>query len=261
MPAPLSHIKGLLLDLNGVFYVGNRALPGAAEAIAFLRQRQIPFRFITNNTTESAQTLCDTLNTMGIPVKDNEVINAPYAAVLYLRRMANPKCYLLLSSEVKQDFAEFTASEIDANVVVLGDMGNEWSYHTLNRAFRLLMQGADLIALHRAKYWQWEGGLHLDIGAFVTGLEYSTDKSALVVGKPSPSFFELALHELGLPAADVAVIGDDIDADVGGAQLAGMTGVLVKTGKYRDEFVANSPIQPDQVLSSIADIATLFDEA
>ncbi|NJL86329.1 MAG: TIGR01458 family HAD-type hydrolase [Leptolyngbyaceae cyanobacterium SM1_1_3] len=254
----LEGIKGLLLDLNGVFYVGNRIVPGATEAIAFLRERQIPFRFITNNTTESVDALCYSLNSMGLQIKPHETISAPYAAVLHLRRLRNPKCYLLLSPEVKQDFAEFTTSESCADAVVLGDMGNAWNYHELNRAFRLMMQGASLIALHQAKYWQWEGGLHIDIGAFVKGLEYSTDKQALIVGKPSSSFYSLALDELGLPAEQVAVIGDDIQDDVAGGQAMGMQGFLVKTGKYREELVAQSQVKPDGILDSIGAIAELF---
>ncbi|MEO0488310.1 MAG: TIGR01458 family HAD-type hydrolase [Cyanobacteria bacterium J06659_2] len=255
----LASAKGLLLDLNGVFYVGNRMITGAKDAIAWLRDRQIPFRFVTNNTTESIERLCQSLNSMGLPIQPEEVISAPYGAVLYLRKLNHPKCYLLLSQEVKQDFAEFTTSEAEASVVVLGDMGNEWSYHTLNRAFRLLMRGATLIALHKAKYWQWEGGLHLDIGAFVTGLEYSTGQTALIVGKPAPYFYSLALEELGLPAEDVVMIGDDIDADVGGAQALGMKGVLVKTGKYREALVEQSDIKPDAVIESIGAIAQLFE--
>ncbi|MFE4104979.1 TIGR01458 family HAD-type hydrolase [Almyronema epifaneia] len=254
-----SSIKGLLLDLNGVFYEGNRILPGATEAIEFLRERQIPFRFITNNTTESVEALCNSLNSMGLKIKPHETISAPYAAVLHLRKLGNPKCYLLLSPEVRQDFAEFTRSESAADIVVLGDMGNAWSYHELNRAFRLMMQGANLIALHKAKYWQWEGGLHLDIGAFVTGLEYSTDKQALIVGKPSSSFYSLALDELGLSAEQVAVIGDDIEDDVAGGQAMGMSGFLVKTGKYREALVAKSAVEPDGVLENIGAIAQLFE--
>ncbi|MEM6592031.1 MAG: TIGR01458 family HAD-type hydrolase [Cyanobacteria bacterium P01_H01_bin.119] len=253
--------KGLLLDLNGVFYVGNRTIPGAKEAIDWLRDRRLPFRFVTNNTTESIGSLCQSLTSMGLPIFPEEIISAPYGAVLYLRKINHPKCYLLLSREVRQDFAEFTVSESDASVVVLGDMGDEWNYQAYNRAFRLLMRGASLVALHKSKYWQWEGGLHIDIGAFIAGLEYATDQTALIVGKPAPSFYGLALEELGLPAEEVVMIGDDIEADVGGAQALGIKGVLVKTGKYREALVQQSVIKPDGVMDSIGAIASLFSSA
>ncbi|WP_008308897.1 TIGR01458 family HAD-type hydrolase [Leptolyngbya sp. PCC 6406] len=252
----LGDIKGLLLDLNGVFYVANRALPGAVATVEALQESGLPYRFVTNNTTESIQSLSQGLKSMGLPIDPVEIISAPYAAVLHLRQMGQPKIYPLLSENAQQDFAEFPISDTQADVVVIGDMGDEWNYRVLNRAFRLVMQGAQVIALHKGKFWQWEAGLQLDIGAFVVGLEYATDADALVVGKPNPFFFKMALAELGLPPEQVAMVGDDIEADVAGAQGAGLKGVLVKTGKYRPHFVDLLGIQPDLELESISAIAT-----
>ena len=98
----------------------------------------------------------------------------------------------------------------------------------------------------------------MDIGAFVAGLEYATGRTATVVGKPSQPFFEMALDELGLPKRQVIMIGDDIEMDVGGAQRAGIRGVLVKTGKYRDEVAARSAVVPDAVIESIAELPRLL---
>ena len=253
-----SNIKGLLLDINGVLYVGNRLLPGAVDLIKTLRDRDMPFRVVTNNTTESLVALHKNLNMMGLAIKQHEIISATYAAVLYLRQMGQPKCFLLLDDEVLPDFQEFPVSETDADVVVVGDMGEGWNYRALNRAFYLVMRGAELIALHKGRYWQWEAGLQLDIGAFVAGLEYSTERTATVVGKPSSSFFKLALDDLGLPADAVAMVGDDIEADIAGAQSIGLKGILVKTGKYRDALTAKSGVTPDLTLESVAAIAPLL---
>lgn len=253
-----SNIKGLLLDINGVFYVGNRLLPGADNVIKVLRDRDMPFRVVTNNTTESLATLHKNLNKMGLPIKQNEIISAPYAAILYLRQMGKPNCFLMLAQDVLSDFQEFPVSEMDAEVVVVGDMDDGWNYRVLNRAIHLIMKGAELIALHKSRYWQWEAGLQLDIGAFVAGLEYSTERTATVIGKPSSSFFKLALDDIGLPANQVAMVGDDIEADVGGAQAMGLKGILVKTGKYRDALVAKSNVKPDLTLESVAAIAPML---
>jgi len=254
----LPSVHGLLLDLNGVFYVANRPLNGAVDVIQALKASTMNYRFVTNNTTESTQSLSQSLKSIGLPIESHEIISAAYAAVLYLRQRGTPKIYPLLSDDAKQDFAEFPHSDTDADVVVLGDMGNAWNYRTLNRAFRLIMQGAELVALHKGKYWQWEAGLSLDIGAFVTGLEYATDRSAVIVGKPSPSFFKLALNDLQLPPDQVAMVGDDIEADVGGAQAMGMKGMLVKTGKYRPELTTRSEVSPDVVLESIGGLLELL---
>ncbi|MGD1906228.1 MAG: TIGR01458 family HAD-type hydrolase [Leptolyngbyaceae cyanobacterium] len=256
--AGLTGINGLLIDINGVLYVANKPLSGANRAISAIQRSGLPYRFATNNTTKSIQSLSQDLGAMGLLIEPHDIISAPYAAVLYLRQLGRPKIYPLLSADAKGDFAEFTFSDTAADVVILGDMEDEWDYRSLNRAFRLIMQGAELLALHKGKFWQWEAGLQLDIGAFVTGLEYATDQTATVVGKPSPFFFEIVLKELGLPPEQVAMIGDDIEADVGGAQQAGMKGVLVKTGKYRPALAEATGITPDLLVETVEAIAQWF---
>ena len=118
----------------------------------------------------------------------------------------------------------------------------------------MLIGGARLMALHKGKSWQTEEGLRVDMGAFVAGLEYASDKTATVVGKPSPEFYRLALDSMGLGPTEVAMVGDDIDSDVGGAQAAGMKGVLVKTGKYRKAVAEALAVRPDLTIDSIADL-------
>ncbi|MEL6384745.1 MAG: TIGR01458 family HAD-type hydrolase [Cyanobacteria bacterium J06626_18] len=255
LPDALADVKGLLLDLNGVLYVANRLLPGALEAIVTIQKSGLPYRYVTNNTTQSLKTMSQSLQAMGLPIEPTEIVSAPYTAVLHLRDMGTPTIFPILSEDAKQDFAEFPVSETDAEVVVLGDIGDDWNYRLLNRTFRLIMQGAQLIALHRGKYWQWEAGLQLDIGAFVAGLEYATNQTALVAGKPNPFFFKRAIADLALPATHIAMVGDDIEADVGGAQAVGMKGVLVKTGKYRPHLAEKTAVQPDVAIEGIGAIA------
>lgn len=259
LPDALANVKGLLLDLNGVLYVTNRTLPGAKEAIAALQKSGRPYRYATNNTTQSIQTMSQSLKAMDLPIEPSEIVSASYAAVLHLRQMDNPILYPLLTEDAKQDFAEFPMSATNANVIVLGDMGDDFSYSLLNRAFRLMMQGAQLIALHRGKFWQWEAGLQLDIGAFVAGLEYATEQTALVAGKPNAFFFEQAIADLNVPNDQVAMIGDDIEADVGGAQAIGAKGVLVKTGKYRPHLATKIAIQADAEIDGIGAIVDWFE--
>jgi HAD superfamily hydrolase (TIGR01458 family) len=254
----LSAVKGLLLDLNGVFYVANQALPGAIDTVFKLKSSDMLYRFATNNTTESVGKMSRSLHSLGLEIPPKRIISAPYAAKQYLRQKQYTRIYPLLTDDVREDFNEFIFDEMNAEAVLIGDMSEDWNYRMLNRAFKLVMQGAELVALHKGKFWQWEAGLQLDIGAFVTGLEYSTDTEATIIGKPSPSFYRLALQELGLPAQEVAMVGDDINADVGGAQAIGMKGILVKTGKYRDSFADQSGVTPDAVIDSIGDILSLL---
>ena len=256
--ADLSNVKGILFDINGVFHVDNQPFDGAIETIAKAKEK-FPCRFVTNTTTKSRREFHQSLVDMKLPIDESEIISAPYAAVLYLRQLNSPTCHLLLSESVTQDFAEFKQSDTDPDVVVIGDIGDRWNYEIMNRIFKMLNRGAELIALHKGKYWQAEGDLQLDIGAFVTGLEYVTGKTATVVGKPSDSFFQLALSELKLPAENVIMVGDDIDSDVGGAQQQGIRGILVKTGKYRQELVEASDVEPDLILQSIADFTEILE--
>jgi HAD superfamily hydrolase (TIGR01458 family) len=247
-------LKGILFDLDGVLYVGDTLIPGAVQAVAALRERGYAMRFITNTTTQSVQQLRDKMRKMGFQLNDNEILSAPQAAVIALRRMGNPRCLLVVDERIRGDFAEFAEDQNFPDVVVVGDIGDKWSYALLNRVFNLVRKGAHLVGLHKNRFWQTEQGLQMDIGAFVTGIEYATGKRATIMGKPSRSFFEIALHDLGLAAHEAAIVGDDIDSDIGGGQDAGLRGILVTTGKYREEYTQQSAIKPDLLLHSVADL-------
>ncbi len=247
-------IRGLLLDLDGVFYIGNDVLDGAQDTIRYLKRHQIPCRYVTNTTTRSHATLIHKMHDLGLSIEQHELLSAPDAALLYLRQLQNPTCHLLVSEEIKHEFREFRSSETSPDVVLIGNIGRTWTYDLLNQVFQMVMAGAELIALHKGKFWQTTEGLRMDIGAFVAGVEYVTGTEATIIGKPSPAFFALALDDLNLPKTQVMMVGDDIDSDVGGAQTYGMKGLLVRTGKYRQEYVASSSITPDGILDSIADL-------
>ncbi len=253
----LSAIRGLLLDLDGVLYVGDRVIEGARESLEILRLHY-PCRFITNTSTQALDSLHHKLSVMGFSISPEEIISAPQAVVLFLKSQGTPVCHLLLADDVRRDFACFPQSDSRAEYVVVGDIGERWHYAVLNRAFRLLFEGAELIAVHKNRFWQTEEGLNLDIGAFVAALEYASAKQARIFGKPSPEFFNMALQEMGLASNEVAIVGDDIDSDIGGGQLAGLFGILVRTGKYRESYVRASPIRPDLVIESIRDLPGLL---
>ena len=253
----LSALKGILFDLDGVLYTGSNAIDGAVEAIAKLRASHI-CRFVTNTSTLSLVSLQQKINKLGFAIPINEIISAPQATLFYLQRQKNPVCRLLLAEDVKQDFKEFHQSVTAANYIVIGDIGSTWSYTLLNQVFNDLMQGAKLIAIHKNKFWQTEHGLQMDIGGFVEALEYASGVKAMIIGKPSADFFQIALDDMGLKSSEVAMIGDDIDVDVGGSQQIGLTGILVKTGKYRQNYAEASQVKPDLLIDSIADLPKLL---
>lgn len=251
-------IKGILFDLDGVLYVGNTPIDGAVAAVKALQTSGLPCRFATNTSTLSLASLQKKINAMGFQVAKNEIFSAPQAVVQFLMQQKNPVCRLLLADDVKQDFAEFAQSESAPEFIVVGDIGNAWTYPMLNEIFNALMHGAKLIAIHKNRFWQTEQGLQMDIGAFIDGLEYASGKQAMMIGKPSKDFFQIALNAMQLDAENVVMIGDDIDVDIGGAQLAGMKAVLVRTGKFRQAYAEASPIIPDVIVDSIADLPNLL---
>ena len=163
-----------------------------------------------------------------------------------------------MNEDVKEDFEGLTEADSDVEAVIMGDLGESFGFQILNRAFRLVMDSAELIALQKNRFWLTPDGLSLDAGPFVAAVEYATGKEALVVGKPARAFFELILDELGAGAAEAAMIGDDVETDIDGALRTGLAGVLVRTGKYREEFVRASGVNPTAIVDSIADVPGLL---
>lgn len=256
----LSTIKGILFDLDGVLYVGSRAIEGAVQAVDKIRASQIPCRFITNTSTLSLVSLQKKINALGFSIPAEEIISAPQAALLYLQHQQdlNPQqdivCRLLLADDVKKDFKDVCQSDTAADYIVIGDIGDAWTYQLLNELFNSLIGGAKLIAIHKNRFWQTELGLQMDIGGFIEALEYASGVKAMIIGKPSIDFFQIALDTMGISAGEAAIIGDDIDADIGGGQQAGLKGVLVKTGKYRQGYAEASTIKPDLIIESIINL-------
>ncbi|KAH7935886.1 hypothetical protein HPB52_014627 [Rhipicephalus sanguineus] len=155
-----------------------------------------------------------------------------------------------LHADVEAEFAECDLNE--PNCVVVGDAANNFSYENMNRAFHVLVDNDDsvLITLGKGKYYKEHDKLTMDVGPFTAALE-ATDRQAIVIGKPGEEFFRMALEDMKLRPEDVVMIGDDIVCDVGGAQSAGMRGVLVRTGKFRPENENHANIRPDAIVKNL----------
>lgn len=248
----LTGIQGLLVDLDGVLYVGETPVPGAQEVIKRLVASGIPRRFLTNTTTRTATAVTNKLQRLGFDVSESEIFSPITATVQYLRGLGRPSINPVVRDSVLPALAEFPVNNERPDYVVIGDIGAAWSYPLVNTIFAQLNAGSELIAMHKNKYFQGEEGLQVDIGAFVAGLEFVSGKQARVIGKPSRDFFEQALRSLQLSASEVAMIGDDIETDVGGGKAAGMAGILVKTGKYREGCEKNGSFPPDCLIDSIS---------
>jgi len=256
----LENVKGFLIDIDGVLTTGETAIPGAREAIELLKSRGYPFRCVSNSTRKCRASLAARLDRLGFAIPENAIFTPPLAAVKYMEETGKHRAYLLTTGDVDRDFAGACSDEGSNSVdyVIVGDAGDRVTYASMNRAFRCLMEGADLIALEKDRYWMAPDGLSLSAGPFVTALESATGKTATVVGKPAKAFFDLAIRDMGLGILGVVMIGDDILTDIGGAQAAGMRGVLVRTGKFRKDVFEKSSVQPAAVINSVGDIGSLI---
>jgi HAD superfamily hydrolase (TIGR01458 family) len=257
-------ISGVLIDIDGVLTVSWRPLPGAVAALRQLRAAGLPLALVTNTTSRPRASIAAALAGAGFPVTAADILTAPAIAAAYLAdRYPGARCLLLNSGPIGADLTGVTlvSSGVPApvDVVLVGGAGPEFSYQALNRAFGCLRAGAALVAMHRGLYWRTSDGLQLDSGAFVSGLEQAAGTEAVVVGKPAAAFFATALAHLRAGAAHTLMVGDDIETDVLAAQRQGLTGVLVKTGKYLPSTHHHASGTPDHVLGSFADLPGLLE--
>ncbi|HEX7737130.1 MAG TPA: TIGR01458 family HAD-type hydrolase [Ktedonobacteraceae bacterium] len=251
----MSQIQGVLLDVDGVLHVSMSPLPAAAAVLRWLGEKSYPFSCVTNTTTSSRSTLARTLQSIGLPVEKEQLVTAPVATANYIRQHCPGKrCWLLTKGDTAEDFAGIELTEDRADLVVIGGAEELFSYETMNRVFRLLMGGAELLAMHSNLYWKTRQGLQLDSGPYVYALECATGKQATVLGKPNRAFFEQALNILNAPASAAIMVGDDLENDVQASQQAGLRGLLVTTGKHSTDSPLLQHIYPDAILPSIADL-------
>ncbi|GAU98294.1 hypothetical protein RvY_09458 [Ramazzottius varieornatus] len=242
-----------LIDVSGTLHIEDQAVQGAVEAIDRLRASGIPFRFVTNTTKESKRALHNRLSSLGFHISPEEIFTSMTAA----RKILEAKKWrpwLLVSDEALEDFEGISTD--NPNAVVVGLAPERLNYANMNMAFDMVFnRGAHLMAIHKSRYYQTKHGLALGPGAFVSGLEYATGIKAQVVGKPDAAFFHSAIpgalstHKLN----EIVMVGDDVRDDVQGALKAGLSAILVKTGKYKEgdektieqecTFVANDVVQ------------------
>ena len=239
-------IKGLMLDLDGTLYVGREPVAGAREAVEALGASGFALRYVTNTTRMPRRVVVERMRTLGFLVEEDEVFTPAWAAS---RLIGGRSCLALVDESLHEDLGRARLTEDSPEVVLVGDLGEGFTYARLDAAFRCLMEGAELVALQKNRYWHSEDGLSLDAGPFVAALEYASEKGAVVVGKPEESFFRVALEDMGFGAHEVAMVGDDAEADIAGAKKAGLWSIQVRTGKWRP---GGDVGEADLVLDSVA---------
>jgi len=250
-------MAAILLDVDGVFHVSGRPIPGGALAVRRLREAGHRLRFVTNTTVRSRTQLAAELRSFGVELDERELQTTAAAAAHALR---GRRVLALVMPAVVEDLEGLELVGEDADAVLIGgadetaESGRVFSYMNLARAFSELQAGAELYCLHKNRWWQTSRGPLLDAGAFVAGLEYAAGVEAVVVGKPSAAYFEAALEALDADPQLAWMVGDDLEVDIAGAQRFGMKTALVRTGKFRPDDLERSPVVPDIVLNSVAEL-------
>jgi HAD superfamily hydrolase (TIGR01458 family) len=248
---------GVLLDIDGVLYVGDEPIAGAPEAFLELRELSAGVRLMTNTTSRSRRAVREHLLGMGFDVCVDEVLTPAAMAERHCHERQYTAVTVLVSEALREDLIALESATLESHTdaVVLGDLGDGFTPEVLNGVFRALMDGAELIALQHNRYWRRADGLSLDVGAYVAALEYASGREAVTVGKPARAFFLAAMADMGLERG--VMVGDDVEADVGGAMAVGLPGVLVRTGKYRQDAL-KAGVTPTAIVDSIKDVPALL---
>lgn len=258
-PGGSSGVRGFLFDLDGVLKYRGRAIPGAVETLQALRERGLVVRYLTNSTLMSRRSCAEHLRSAGFAAEPAEVVTASYATARYLRALRPRSCWVLLDPECDgvEEFADFVQDEERPEYLVVGDYRDGFNFASLNRALRVLRNGAKFIAMHYEELTDTSmEEPELTVGSWAQMLERASGVPALCIGKPNRYVFELALDGTGLRPGEVVMVGDRMSTDIAGARDAGLRAALVRTGEFDERDLAGK-LQPDWVFDSVVGVLGL----
>ena len=251
--------KILLIDLDGVLRLGDKPAPGMAYFFDKLRRLEIPFAALSNSTLYGSREAREFFVKNGVPY-NFPIITAVEAAARYVKENYETAA-VFVNERVRYLFDDVIRSETPQAVVV-GDLGKNWTFEIVNSIFKMLLAGADLLALQKNKYWKTdEDGILIDAGAFVAGLEFAADKTATLIGKPSPLYFRSGLKAAGgNEKSPFVMLGDDLTSDIAGAKNIGGETILILTGKTTEDTLAASETKPDFIATDLIDAASVIEK-
>ena len=254
---PIERYAGFLLDIDGVLVRGREPIPGAAEGLSQLKRigRTI---LLTNNSTRTRRAHARRLNSLGFPVKADEIVPSSYIAARYLARKFGKAAVWPIGEEGLTEELEAAGHRIveppDAEWVVVG-MDRNFGYDSISRALRALLSGARLIATNTDATFPTPEGLLPGAGAMVGALAGMGYRPEIVVGKPSPIAYETALELIDAPLDRILMIGDRLETDVAGAERVGIDAAYLLSGVGRLEDVDRSGPNPKWVAADLSDLA------
>ena len=243
-------MKPLLIDFDGVIRLGKNFAPDAGDFLRCIDLENIPVLILSNSSLLTGADIRKKISDAGFPtsIPVMTTVDAAYAMIKESGKKVTVHC----EESVKPVFQEFV-DDTNPELIVIGDIGNKWTYEILNTIFLQVRNGAKILALHKNKYWSPDGGeVCLDAGTFIAAIEYATGINSILIGKPSPLYFTNALHALGLASeSEFIMLGDDLDTDIAGAKNLGGTGILILTGKTKLPLPENISHKPDYIVHNL----------
>jgi len=251
---------GYLIDMDGVLYRGSEMIPGADHFVRELRSRDIPFRFLTNNSQRTRRDIVAKLARMGIDIEEQHVYTCAMATAAYLE-WQKPRGTAFVIGEggllTALHMHGYAIVDHNPDYVVVGE-GRTFNLELVESAVRHILGGAKLIATNLDPNCPTASGLRPGCGAMVAMLETAANVKAFSVGKPSPFMMRSARKELGLSTDQTTMIGDTMDTDIlGGVQL-GLHTVLVLSGGTSRADLSRYAYQPELIVDSIAELHQLL---
>jgi len=249
-------IKPLLIDLDGVLKLGNSPATYANDFFKFISDNKIPACILSNSTLRTGEMVKEFFSSHKINLTIPSI--TAFDATLSFVKKNYKKVQVYCRNHLIHHFDGMIDNQ-NPEVVVIGDIEDKWNYQIMNDIFKKVFSGAELIAMHKNKYWNPDGELLIDAGAFITGIEYATGREAILIGKPSPLYFKAALEKIGAKLDEnFFMIGDDVENDIKAAQEIGGKGILIYTGKTKFPLDKNLNIKPDYEVNSLSEVITIF---
>ncbi len=252
----LKQVRCFLLDMDGTVYLGEHLLPGAKEFLEFLNKKEIPYYFITNNSSRSRPQYSAKLNRLELPVREEQIFTSGEATAIYLRKIKPAaRLYVVGTPSLEDELCAqgFKLVQDTPDFVVLG-FDTTLTYEKIWKLCDFVRAGVRYIATHPDINCPTETGFMPDIGAMMALVAASTGKQAeVIIGKPNSPIIEALMHKTGFFAGDMAMIGDRLYTDIAMGQ-AGITTILVLSGETKLEDIKESPFQPDYVMDNLLEL-------
>ncbi len=254
----LKNVDTIIFDLNGTLYERGIAIEGANDTIQKLREKGFNLSFITNTDGRSIHDVYNSVIKKGIEIRIEEIFTPITAVKEFIEKHKEKSYYPLVHDDVLEDLTDIKRDDNNPDYVIIGDFCDKVSYEKINMVFRMIKNGAEIISLSNTLWYIDVDGYSINTGSFVKMFEIACDKEAILMGKPSEEYFNMALARTNSKPENTIIVGDDITTDILGAKEINAIGVLVKTGVYNEEQLHRSNIKPDYIIENINELMKLI---